>query len=263
MAENLLRSRWAQSKTAFNGWLTIPSPFCAELMAQQGWDSLTIDMQHGLIGYGDMLAMLQAIEGNQTTPLVRVPWNDPAHIMRALDAGAQGVIVPMVNTAEECARLVQACRYPPLGRRSVGPLRAQLYSGPNYIENADGTVLAFAMVETAEAVENLDAIMNVPGLDGVYIGTRDLAMALGQGHMPDRTDGVMFDVVKGILDAALHYGIRAGIHTASTGFARLMTDIGFHFVTVGVDSAILESGARQTIGTMRHGDQPASLGTIY
>ena len=130
-------------------------------MAAQGWDSLTIDLQHGLIDYQVAVGMLQAISGGPTTPLVRIPWLDPAIIMKLLDAGAYGVICPMINSAEETERFVAACRYPPAGIRSFGPLRARLYAGSDYFKEANRTILAIAMIETHSALEHLDEILSV------------------------------------------------------------------------------------------------------
>jgi len=156
MRENPLRRIWAEGRAAVNGWLAIPSSFSAETMAHQGWDSLTVDMQHGVVDYQTAVTMLAAISTTDVTPLVRVPWLDPGIIMKMLDAGAYGVICPMVNTVADAETLVGACRYPPAGRRSFGPIRALLYAGADYPKHANETVIAFAMIETQEALDNLD-----------------------------------------------------------------------------------------------------------
>src|SRR5215468_1357526 len=141
MRENKVHSIWKSGGSALNGWLTIPSSWSAEVMANQGWDSVTIDMQHGLIDYQMALGMLQAISTTQTTPLVRVNWNEPGIIMKMLDAGAYGVICPMLYTREQVEAFVGACRYPPKGYRSIGPTRASIYGGSDYLEHANETVL--------------------------------------------------------------------------------------------------------------------------
>src|SRR5437763_12302696 len=144
-----LRELWKRGEPAWGGWCTIPSPWAAEVMARAGFDYVTVDMQHGLIGYSDMVTMVQAIHAAATTAIVRVPWNQPDHIMRALDAGAQGVIVPMVNSAEEARAAVGACRYPPDGYRSWGPIRASL-GVPDYTAGtANRSVVVAIMIETA------------------------------------------------------------------------------------------------------------------
>ena len=132
MRENTLRRAWATGRKTVNGWLSIPNSFAAEVMAHQGWDSLTVDMQHGVVDYQAMVGMLQAISTTATVPMVRVPWLEPGIMMKSLDAGAYGVICPMVNSAEEAEEFVSYCRYPPRGQRSFGPIRAMLYAGADY-----------------------------------------------------------------------------------------------------------------------------------
>src|SRR5262249_8577474 len=161
------------------GWLSVSHGFTAEVMARQGFDALCVDMQHGLTDLNSLWPMLQAISQTETVPVVRVPWNEPAVIMRALDMGAYAIIVPLINTAEEAAAAVSACRYPPVGSRSSGPLRAALYGGANYQAEANGEIVVLAMIETKEGLANLESICATPGLDGIYIGPADLSYALG------------------------------------------------------------------------------------
>ena len=174
MRENTIQSIWADGGAVLNGWLAIPSSWSAEVLANQGWDSLTVDMQHGLADLSQALSMMQAISTTSTIPLVRVPWNEPGVIMRSLDMGAYGVICPMINSRAECEAFVGACRYHPDGYRSLGPTRARVYAGADYMQHANSTVLTFAMIETSEAVKNIDEIVSVPGLDAIYIGPNDL-----------------------------------------------------------------------------------------
>ena len=179
MRENRLRTLWTQDQAAVNGWLAIPNSFAAEVMAHQGWDTLTIDLQHGVVDYATMVPMLQAISTTATVPVVRVPWLEPGIIMKALDAGAYGVICPMINTREDAQRLVAYTHYAPQGTRSFGPVRAALYGGADYAEHANRTIVVFAMIETAQALDKLDAILSVEGLDAIYIGPSDLSLSLG------------------------------------------------------------------------------------
>src|SRR6185369_12322396 len=159
--ENTLRKIWARGEAVVNGWLSIPSSFSAEVMAHQGFDSLTVDMQHGVVDYQTAVTMLQAISTTPTVPLARVPWLDPGILMKMLDAAVYGVICPMINSAEEARRLVSACRYPPKGMRSFGPIRALLYGGADYPKHANDTILVIAMIETRDALTNLDEILAV------------------------------------------------------------------------------------------------------
>src|SRR6185369_11917132 len=161
MRPNPLRTLWQSGGAAVNGWLAIPNGFSAETMAHQGWDSLTVDLQHGVVDYQTAVTMLQAISTTPTVPLARVPWLDPGILMKMLDAAVYGVICPMINSAEEARRLVAACRYPPKGTRSFGPIRALLYGGADYPKHANDTILVIAMIETRDALTNLDEILAV------------------------------------------------------------------------------------------------------
>ena len=245
MRANRLREIWAAGKPAIGGWCNMPGGFSAELMAAQGWDAVTIDTQHGLIGYSEMLAMLQGISTSEATPLVRVSWNQPGEIMRALDAGAYGIICPMVNDAAECAAFVQACRYPPDGYRSSGPTRAIVYGGPDYLGKANGEMLALAMVETAQGLANVDAIAATPGLDAIYIGPSDLSLALGGPPGQDQDAPMLMAAFDTILAACRKAGIKAGVHTASVAYARKMIDRGFDLATAGSDVRYINAGRRE------------------
>ena len=180
MKKNKIKSMFKKGEPIINGWLQIPSSFSAEVMANQGWDSLTIDMQHGVIDYPNALQMLQAISTTETTPLARVNWNEPGQIMKILDAGCYGIICPMVSNRQEAENFVNACLYPPLGYRSFGPIRGLIYGGPDYADFADEEILKLAMIETSEALKNLEDIMTTKKLDGIYIGPADLSLAIGQ-----------------------------------------------------------------------------------
>ena len=149
MRDNRLREIWKSGQAAVNGWLAIPNGFSAETMAHQGWDSLTVDMQHGVVDYQAMVGMLQAISTTDTVPIVRVPWLEPGILMKTLDAGAYAVICPMVNSREDAERLVAWTHYAPRGTRSFGPVRASLYGGADYPKHANETIVVFAMIETA------------------------------------------------------------------------------------------------------------------
>jgi len=250
MRANRLRELWAAGKPVIGGWCVMPGAFSAELMASMGWDAVTIDAQHGVIGYSEMLAMLQAISTTPATPLVRVAWNQPGEIMRALDAGAYGVICPMINDAAECAAFVQACRYPPQGYRSSGPTRAIVYGGSDYLAKANDEILAFAMIETAAGLANLDAIVATPGLDGIYIGPSDLSLGLGGPPGQDSDAPALMAAFDKILAAGKAAGVRVGVHTASVAYSQKMLQRGFDMVTVGADSRFLMSG-RQEATEMR------------
>jgi 4-hydroxy-2-oxoheptanedioate aldolase len=257
MRENLLRSLWQQDAYAVNGWLSLPATFSAEVMAHQGWDSLTIDLQHGLIDYQSAVGMLQAISSTRTVPLVRVPWLDPAIIMKVLDAGAYGVICPMINSAAEAREFVAACRYPPAGIRSCGPIRANLYAGPDYVENANRTIITMAMIETSAGLGSLEEILSIDGLDAIYVGPSDLALALGYEPQLDPTEQEVVETIEYILARARKEKIVAGIHTGSTGNAQKMIRQGFQFVTVSSDVRLMITKASEVLEAMGRGASAA------
>jgi 4-hydroxy-2-oxoheptanedioate aldolase len=238
-----LKDIWKGARAASNFWLGLPTGLGAEIAAHQGWDSLTVDMQHGQIDYAAMCAMLTAISTTDAVPLVRVPWNVPGDIMRVADAGAYGVICPNIETAEECERFVGACRYAPLGYRSVGPRRAMLYAGADYMTHANDTVLAIAQIETAKGLANVRTIAAVKGLDMLYVGPSDLGLSLGRSPRADQTDPIVVEAIDAILRCAKEAGLRAGIYCRSVEYARDMALKGFDLVTVTSDEALLSAGA--------------------
>jgi len=251
MRENRLRTLWKEGKAAVNGWLAIPSGFSAETMAHQGWDALTIDLQHGLIDYQAMVQMLQAISTTDTVPVVRVPWLEPGILMKTLDAGAYGVICPMVNTREDAQKLVAWTHYQPRGTRSFGPVRALLYGGADYPQHANDTIVAFAMIETAQALDNLDAILSVEGLDAIYIGPSDLSLALGCKPTFDDVDPPVAQAIDHILERAKAHGVVAAVHNGTPEAALARAAKGFQFVTVSSDARLMASGAQQVLAKMR------------
>jgi 4-hydroxy-2-oxoheptanedioate aldolase len=248
-----LKKFWAENRAALNGWLAIPDGFATEVMAAQGWDTLTVDMQHGVVDYQAAVRMLAAISTTRTIPIVRVPWLDPGIIMKALDAGALGVICPMINSAAEAEAFVSALRYPPQGRRSFGPIRATLAHGMDYPSRANDLVTGFAMIETREGLDALDEILAVPGLDAVYIGPSDLALSLGAAPRFDPVDPVVTDAIDHILARAKHHGKRAAMHNGSPEYALKMVEKGFDLVTVGSDARFLAAGAASAIAAFRQG----------
>jgi len=250
MRENLLRTLWQKDEYAVNGWLSLPASFSAEVMANRGWDSLTIDLQHGLIDYQRAVGMLQAISTTRTVPLVRVPWLDPAIIMKVLDAGAYGVICPMINSAAEAAAFVAACRYPPAGIRSCGPTRAHIYAGPDYIVAANRTIVTMAMIETRSGLDHLEEILSVEGLDAIYVGPSDLSLALGCEPRLDPTEQVVTEAIEYISTQARAKNIVSGIHTESPVYAKKMVQQGFRFVTVGSDVRLLVAKASEVLEAM-------------
>jgi 4-hydroxy-2-oxoheptanedioate aldolase len=251
--ENTLKTMWARGEAVVNGWLAIPTGFSAEVMAHQGFDSLTVDMQHGVVDYQIAVSMLQGISTTGVIPLARVPWNDPGRLMKILDAGVYGVICPMINTRAQAEALVAACKYPPLGYRSFGPVRASIYAGTDYGDHANDDIIVMPMIETAEALKNLDAILTTPGVDAIYVGPADLSLALGCKPRLDQTDAPVVEAQQKIVEACKRHGIVAGIHNSTAAYALKMRDAGYRFLTLASDTRFLAAKAAEEVGVMRKG----------
>ena len=248
MKKNKAKELMKAGKPVVNGWLSAPSSVTAEVMAQQGFDSLTIDLQHGLTDYSSALPMLQAISSTDVTPLARVNWNEPGQIMKILDAGSYGVICPMVSNKKEAENFVQACTYPPIGYRSFGPIRGLLYGGSDYAKHADEEILKLAMIETKEALEKLDEILDTPNLDGIYIGPADLSLAVGEEPGFDKSENTKaYKAILKILESAKKRNLLAGIHNGTAEYAKKMIDKGFNLVTIGSDQRFMSGGAKNAI----------------
>ncbi|MCB1521198.1 MAG: 2,4-dihydroxyhept-2-ene-1,7-dioic acid aldolase [Hyphomicrobiaceae bacterium] len=230
-----------------NAWCTIASSYVAEVVAAQGFDSVTIDLQHGAVDYADAFTMLQAISTTPAMPMVRVPWNDPALMMKLLDAGAYGVICPMINSADEARRFVAACRYPPMGYRSLGPNRAIQYAGADYASHANREVLLLAMVETVAGIANLDAILAVEGLDGVYVGPGDLSLAHGVAPSMQPTEPEVVAAIETVAGAARAAGRIAAIHTDGPDTANRRFEQGYSICTLQSDMRYIVNGARAAL----------------
>jgi 4-hydroxy-2-oxoheptanedioate aldolase len=263
MRESRVKKLWAEGKSVLNGWCAIPSSFSAEAMAGLGWDAVTVDMQHGVIDYQVAVTMFQAISITSATPMARVPWNDPSAIMKALDAGAYGLICPLINGRAEAAAFARACRYPPRGYRSSGPIRASLYGGPDYMAKADDVIVALAMIETAEGLANLDDILAVEELDGVYVGPSDLSLSLGGTPGLDQTEPKVLGAIERIVRSAKRHGKRAGIQTGNVAYARRMLDLGFDLVTVYSDFRLMMAAGTQVMAEMRGPGGGKAGGSVY
>jgi 4-hydroxy-2-oxoheptanedioate aldolase len=252
MRKNKLKKIFKEGKAVINGWLQIPSSFSAEVMSKQAWDSLTIDLQHGVVDYASALQMFQAISTSEIVPMARLNWNDPGQIMKILDAGCYGVICPMVSSRKEAEKFVEACMYPPKGYRSFGPIRGLLYGGADYGDHANDEIVKFAMIETKEALGNLDQIMSTPNLDGIYIGPADLSLAIGAKPGFDNPEGSpTYNEMLNILKHAKKNNIIAGIHNATPEYAEKMIKLGFQFVTVGSDKNFMAGAGTKAVNFLK------------
>ena len=252
MANNV-KKIWASGKAVVNGWLAIPSGFSAEVMAQSGFDAVTVDLQHGVQDY---LSMIQCFQGMQSrpnvTPMVRVPWNEPGIIGKVLDGGAMGVICPMVNTKKEAEAFVTACKYPPNGTRSNGPIRAAMYGvASSYQTTANDETLCIPMIETKTAVKNIDAILDVEGIAGIYVGPSDLGFSYGMVPKLDRDEPEILKIYDKLLKACDKAGIHAGIHTGGAAYAARAIGMGFRLVTLMNDSAMMQTYATAAVAQTR------------
>ncbi|MCX7888930.1 MAG: aldolase/citrate lyase family protein [Rhodobacteraceae bacterium] len=253
MIRNRLHDIWQAGRPVLNGWLSIGNAFTAEIMAAQGYDSLTIDLQHGALDYSAALPMLQALRASGVVPMARVPWLEPGIIMKALDAGALGIICPMVSTAADAARFAACMRYPPRGMRSYGPTRAAIAHGGYGVE-ANDAVLAFAMIETAEGLANLDEIAATPGLDGIYVGPADLTLDTQGGRFApgfDREEPEMIALLRRIATACRANGIHAGLHCGTPDYALRAISWGYDLTTVSGDSRLLAGAASASVAAFR------------
>ncbi|WP_417522712.1 HpcH/HpaI aldolase family protein [Marinovum sp.] len=248
MRENLVRRRLAAGEVVVNGWLSIGSSYSAEGIGHSGAHSVTVDLQHGMMGFQEALHMLQALSATPAVPLVRVPDLDPAKIMHLLDAGAYGIICPMISTPEEAATFVAACRYPPHGNRSFGPSRGLLYGGKEYVAMANETVMAIPMIETAEAVKRIDEILAVDGIDMLYVGPNDLAFSI-DGHVGFPRPKSEAAITR-VLEAAGRRNVPVGIFCSDAEDARARHEQGCALVTPGNDFGHLTRSMAGAVGVV-------------
>jgi 4-hydroxy-2-oxoheptanedioate aldolase len=266
MIRNKVKALWAEGKPVLNGWLSIGNPFTAEIMAAQGYDLVTADLQHGALDYAAALPMFQAMRASGVAIGARVPWLDPGAIMKVLDAGALTVICPMVNSAAEAAEFVSYLRYPPLGQRSFGPTRATYALGDGIAAESNDQVVALAMIETRSAMDNVDAIAATPGLDGLYIGPADLTLALHGGRLApgfDREEPEMIDAIRHVLAVAKTNGKRVALHCGTPDYAARAVAWGFDLCTVSGDARLLAAAAAASVKAFRDraGSGPGERGT--
>jgi len=263
MRRNEVRRIIAGGGTVLNAWLAIPSSYSAEMIAHQGFDSVTIDLQHGPVDFQSAVAMLQAISTTNAVPMVRVPSNEPILTLKLLDAGAYGVVCPMINSKAEAEALVSYCRYPPRGSRSMGPNRAVLYGGADYWQHANDEVLLFAMVETRQALSNLEEIVSVDGIDGVYVGPSDLSMSLGKPPPTlDPQDAEVLAAVKRICDVTRKHGKIAGVHTDGPKTAARRFGEGYQLCTLLNDARLMANAAAAAVREAR-GQVPQAAAKTY
>ena len=257
MLENPVKTLWNSDLAATAGWLHLGHAFAAELMSAQGFSAIVVDHQHAPYGIDTALSLIGAIS---SVPMARVAWNDPAEIMKFLDAGALGIICPMVNTAQQAKEFVGACRYPPLGYRSYGPTRAGLIHGAEYGVQANNAVLTMAMIETAEGLANIDAILETDQLDGIFVGPSDLNQSLGNGAKLDSLEPEFLAILEQIAMKTRTAGKQAGIFCGSAEYAVRMNALGYRFLVLSSDSRMLAAAARDALETFKAGSSSVTGG---
>lgn len=252
MRTNKVKALWQQGKAPTMAWLSTADTYVAEIMANAGIDALVLDMQHGMaIGPDRAGVWLQAVSTTETVPFVRVPWNEPVFVQWVLDAGAYGIIVPLVNNREEAAKAAGACRYPPAGYRSVGPNRVRFYGGADYIERANQEIICLVMIEDIRTVARVEELAEVPGIDGFYIGPADLALSMGLRSIDYLQSTAHAEACQKVLDVAKSKNLVAGVHCGSAEEALKRTLQGFMFCPAINDANALSAAARTALKTMR------------
>ncbi len=247
MIHDPIRQALDAGKTLSNVWIMLGSSLVLEIAAHAGWDTVTIDLQHGHGGFNEMVAMITAADAANTPALVRIPHNEPGYIHRALDAGAQGVIAPMINTKEDALAFASACKYPPVGARSWGPVRAALITEGDYTFQANDWTFCCAQIETQRALDNIDDIMSVDGIDCVLVGPNDLCLSLTKGEKLDISAPVVLDALDLILAKAREHNVYAWCFANDAEYARMVAKKGYQIISAGADAGFIAVGAESAL----------------
>ena len=261
-SSNALKTAWKKGEPTLGLWISTGNPSTAEVLGDVDFDYINIDFQHGLIDYTEAVPVMQALVNTKATLTCRVPWNEPGVIGKVLDAGAMGVIIPMVNTPAEAEAAVRACRYAPQGARSFGPIRAARLFGADYASRANDEIACIPMIETAEAISNLDAILDVEGIDAVYIGPADLSISLGLPPGSDNDAPAFTEAVDAVLEGCKARGIAPGIHSVPNIVPKRLEQ-GFQMVTVTSDTQAAVSGAVSALKRARSKGEAESSEKMY
>jgi 4-hydroxy-2-oxoheptanedioate aldolase len=250
-----LARRLRAGETVFTGWCGLPSPIVAEVVGREGFAAVTLDAQHGLWDLAGILAGIAALRHGGAAPIVRVPVGDFGMVSRVLDFGAEGVIAPMINTPADARAFADAAKFPPVGERSWGPHRAMTLAGiadqKVYLREANDHVVTLAMIETPEAIGNLDAILATPGIDAVFVGPSDLSITLTQGAELDPHSALVEKALDRIIAACQKAGKIAGLYCANAERAVACAKRGIRFMAVGSDLAFLRAGTSAQVKALK------------
>ncbi len=245
---NNLKLKWSNGEAVVGAWATLGSPLATEMLSRAGFDYVCIDTQHGANDYSSTVAQLQAIDCGSATPIIRVPWNEPGIIGKSLDAGAEGIIIPMVNSVAEAEAAVRACRYAPLGARSFGPVRAAVRNS-DYYATANDHVACIPMIETVQAVAALDDILSVPGIDAVYVGPADLSVTLGLPPGNNDDEPAFMEALETIVAACNNHGVVPGMHS-TPGLVPKRLEMGFRMLTATADNVAMSAGLKDAVAVV-------------
>ncbi len=262
MIANELKTTWADGGTTLGLWLSSPDAMAAEQLATVGYDYMCLDLQHGLLDYTSAVPMLQAMR-TTSVPLARAPWNEPGIIGKLLDAGSMGVVIPMVNSPREAEAAVKACRYAPAGSRSWGPARAASALGGGYHADANAQIACIPMIETRQAVEQLEQILEVEGIDAVYVGPADLSISYGLPPATDHPESAVYqEALAKIVELSTSRSVVPGIHS-TPAMTAVRVEQGFRMVTATSNLLAQVAGAEAALAQARGGQPADSDGNMY
>jgi 4-hydroxy-2-oxoheptanedioate aldolase len=260
MRPNKVKRQLQASEPSIGTWLSLGSPLAAEQLAHAGFDWLNIEQEHAAIDATLTQHILQALSIGDAVPMVRVPWNGPDWIKRALDAGAYGLVIPMVNTREQAEMAVKASKYPPQGFRSVGGVRTRLYGGPDYVQKANDEIVIVVQVEHVQAVENAREILSVPGIDAYFVGPNDLCASMGLPPSLEPDYPEYWQALEQVKRTAENLGVAPGIHVATSERACEMIERGYQFVSIASDAAFMATAAAAAVARVRERAQAPPVG---
>lgn len=251
MRPNAVKKLFREGKPALTAWCSIGNPYSAETLGHAGFDAVVVDLQHGMMFLDQAMPMLAALSATPAMPMIRISENQFFEANKMLDAGAYGIICPMIDDVESAERLVSACRYPPMGRRSFGPTRGLLYGGADYFDHANDEILILGMIETPQGLENVDAIAAVEGLDGLFIGPSDLSLALGAPPAPDWKKDPLAGAIDRIVAAARKHKKMTGIFCGNIDFAKEMQAKGVDLINISNDAMMLRATGAGFVKALR------------
>jgi 2-keto-3-deoxy-L-rhamnonate aldolase RhmA len=257
LKENALKRRLKAGETTSGSWLSVAHPTVAEVMGLGGFDWLAIDMEHGIVGIEAAQTLMQVLAATPAAPIIRVPWNEPVVVKQVLECSPMGVMFPQVNTADQAEAAVRAVRYPPQGIRGIGCQRAAGFGAwfDDYLQNANAQQLVIVQIEHTQALQNLESILNVEGIDVVFVGANDLSASMGLLGQPQHPE--VQQAISNVLASSRRAGVAVGLMAADADDANRRFREGFQFVGIGHDVGLLSATCRRICGKLEHRKIPA------